>query len=288
MSNFGYQGLYINLDRSADRRRLIDGQLHELGLADRYRRLPAVDGLTLDRPSRLKPGALGAFASHLAAVEEAAKSTLPTHIIEDDVVLGKIFAEVGDLVIRKPLNRFDLVFTEIMLPANLQALKGLKARLDAAKKLSKADDIARRFQLIDLAQVNFSCMTSYFVHPNGASKLAAMLRREWDSGPTLPVDIFLRREVHSRHVSAACLFPFATSIDPRSFGSSTIDTNTDDKSGDVLGLLRYAFYVDADFDGVARTVLDRLLERGEQGNDPQGKFLGDLFSIIISEKFHLV
>jgi hypothetical protein len=47
MSAHPYHGLYINLDRSPERRRNMEDQLAACGLSDIYARFPAVDGKTV-------------------------------------------------------------------------------------------------------------------------------------------------------------------------------------------------------------------------------------------------
>ena len=46
-STASYVGAFINLDRSPQRRAEMEGQLAELGIADRYVRFPAIDGSKL-------------------------------------------------------------------------------------------------------------------------------------------------------------------------------------------------------------------------------------------------
>ena len=290
MSAPTYNGLYINLDRSTDRRAAIEKRLAVLGLAQRYKRVRATDGAALDRTSRLSPAVVATFASHLAAIEEAAGSEVPTHIIEDDVLLsGSFVAAAQSLLQRGALDRFDIVFTEMMLPPNLEGLKKLKVHLDAAKRARGPAELVLQLQLLDLARLSFSGATSYFLAPRGAGKIAAILKREWESGPTLQVDNFIRREIQSRRISGACLFPFVTSFDPHSLLNSTIDPGPANESAVVLGLLRYAFYIDADFAGAARAMLDEIIQRmARERADPQREFLADVFSVVITDRFRLV
>ena len=76
----GFRGIYINLDRSTDRRRNVERQLARLDLADAYVRLPAVDGRKLKPVGVLNPGIVGCFRSHVegAGACEAALAALST------------------------------------------------------------------------------------------------------------------------------------------------------------------------------------------------------------------
>jgi hypothetical protein len=49
----GYRGIYINLDRSTERRRRMERQLDGFGLGQRYARFTAVDGLEIARTGNI-------------------------------------------------------------------------------------------------------------------------------------------------------------------------------------------------------------------------------------------
>src|SRR5262245_8250759 len=104
-----YRGLYINLDRSGARRERMDAQFAQLGLSDRYSRFAAVDGAALSaNPSRIKPGELGAFHSHMRALESAASDRVPIHILEDDALLSEhLRAVIEDAIAARMFDRFD-------------------------------------------------------------------------------------------------------------------------------------------------------------------------------------
>jgi GR25 family glycosyltransferase involved in LPS biosynthesis len=282
-----YRGVFINLDRATERKKTLERQFNTLRLADRYRRFAAIDGATLVRPSRLSPGAIGVFASHLAVLEQAAKEALPTHVIEDDVILGPAF-DAATLSLRGLLRDRDILFTEIQLPLNLQGLKVLKQQYDAATVDSDPMAIARRLNALDLARVSFAGATSYFVSPKGAARLAVLLRSEWESGPTLEVDLVIRREVHKGRIRAGCLFPFVTTIALDSVFNSTINGLGERPSPLAIALLRYAFFVGADLQGEAATLLSKLSEWADGGeSDQQRRFLGDVLGIILSRRFEM-
>src|SRR5215510_12227022 len=80
-----YLGLYINLDRSPERRTALEKQLSDLNLHSHYRRFPAVDGREIDTSkSPLGPGEVGLFLSHCRAVEHARAKGVSVHVLEDD------------------------------------------------------------------------------------------------------------------------------------------------------------------------------------------------------------
>jgi glycosyl transferase, family 25 len=84
----------INLDRSPERLAFMQSQADRIGLA--FERFPAVDGRNLPqhlRPqfpaSRLAPGEIGCYASHLLLYERIVREEWPyAMIVEDDVQLS--------------------------------------------------------------------------------------------------------------------------------------------------------------------------------------------------------
>src|SRR5262245_21679794 len=84
-----YTGLYINLDRSTERRRSIEEQLAKFNLSSRYTRFEAVDGLKTAAREGLQPGEVGCFHSHHRALMKGGENGLPVHILEDDILLSQ-------------------------------------------------------------------------------------------------------------------------------------------------------------------------------------------------------
>src|SRR4051812_37160662 len=142
-----YRGLYINLDRSGPRRERMEAQLAAFGLNDRYSRFPAVDGMALAASgSRIKPGELGAFHSHLRALESAASDRLPLHLLEDDALLSEhVKPIIEDAIAARLFDRFDILFTDTFIPPHVGMLKALKGAFDKVAMLEP-----RKLGLTDL------------------------------------------------------------------------------------------------------------------------------------------
>jgi len=107
MSITPYTGLYINLDRSPERRREFEGQLRTYNIFDRYVRLPATDGTLIQSPrATVKPGEIGCFHSHYRALLHAKPSGLPVHVVEDDALLSEhVDGFARDRLARQPQDR---------------------------------------------------------------------------------------------------------------------------------------------------------------------------------------
>src|SRR5262245_12018296 len=90
-----YLGLYINLERSPERRAAFEKQLSELNLQSRYSRFAAVDGAQIDTSrSPLKPGEVGLFLSHCRVLESVRNRNMCVHVLEDDTQLSEHVAPV--------------------------------------------------------------------------------------------------------------------------------------------------------------------------------------------------
>ena len=78
-------------------------------------------------------------------------------------------------------------------------------------------------------------------------------------GPSLPVDLFYRREVFAGRIRAACVFPFLSSIDLQLAQATNTIPGRDGPGASINDVLRSAFYVDCDIEG-AHGILDRLAQ----------------------------
>src|SRR5450631_2624932 len=109
------KGLYINLDRSRDRRAHMEAEFSRFGLSDVYRRLRAVDDAN---------PAEGCYRSHLKALEEAKRLGGNVHILEDDSILSgalKPFLESPEL--DDFLSWFDLLFLDMWIDGEKAAVR---------------------------------------------------------------------------------------------------------------------------------------------------------------------
>src|SRR5258708_5770448 len=180
-----YHGLCINLDRSVARRAAMGTQLEAFGLTDRYNRFAAIDGSTLP-PSRseLRPGELGAFFSHMRALEMGRSlGGAAVHIMEDDAQLSEhVRPVIEDAIAGDLFQRFDILFTDILAPPHLGMLKALKSAFDSAHLSANRALHLSDLQPIDLATQNFSCLTSYVVGANSIDRLLALYAEEAKNG----------------------------------------------------------------------------------------------------------
>jgi GR25 family glycosyltransferase involved in LPS biosynthesis len=282
-----YSGLYLNLDRSTQRRSEIEQQLQSYRLADRYIRFPAVDGALVGPPFRatVTPGQFGCFQSHYEALRQARPSGHHVHIMEDDVLLSDYLAVAAESIVgSSAFERFDMIFTDTFVHPDLRMLRFCKQEFDRALAGGPAASPVR-FQLLDLANVRLAGSTSYFVGPNSVDRVLAVYKSGLDLGPTMPIDICLRRAAEQGKLRIACVLPFVTTLRLEHVAGDGIAGTTgaaDNPAATLLALLRYSFFIGRDLDGYAGSFLKRAIETA--GPDAHRVFLGRLLELLLSDK----
>jgi hypothetical protein len=283
-----YTGLYINLDRSGARRERMEAQLAAFGLNDRYSRFAAIDGSALPATGlRIKPGELGAFHSHAAALERAASGGPALHILEDDALLCEhVKPVIEDAIAARLFDRFDILFTDTFISPHLGMLKALKGAFDNVRLSDQRALRLQDLQVLDLARENFACMTSYVVGANAIDKTLALYHAELANGPTKQVDLFLRDCAQTGRLRAGLVFPFVTSFDLAEVAASTIaaGSTASGPSVMVLAVLRYLFFVKRDLD-YAKACLDAATKQNRRAADPHHEMIAQALEFVLSADF---
>lgn len=269
VSQAGYQGFYINLDRSPERNEAMQRQLTALSLAERYKRFAAIDGLTIGAPRMpILPGEYGCFLSHANALKLANQESC-VHVLEDDALLSPFVAPVIDSLAAKGyFDQYDIIFTDIAVQRHLAQIRFFRQLFD--KFVSE-----RLFSVVDLSRIQFGCNTSYIVGGKSIGKLQELYAREIAATPGGAVDIFIRNNVNNGVLRAAVTIPFLTSVRMDShIDHSTITGRPIDRVSQIANVLnRQSFFVNRDLAEMARLlstlsnrpvtsadVLDRLAE----------------------------
>jgi hypothetical protein len=95
----GIEGVFINLERSPERRAQMERQIADIELPYPVRRLAAVDGQQQGaRPSQLSAGQYGCWLSHLKALEQSVGHDHHLHIMEDDALISTALPILPDVV----------------------------------------------------------------------------------------------------------------------------------------------------------------------------------------------
>ena len=272
-------GRYINRDSAADRRAAMHAQLQRLGLADSYRRFRAIEGASVKAAhSPLSPAELGRFMSHYHCIVETGDPDRHVHVMEDDAVLARQTAPLLEGIDDSLLETTDLVYTDLAVPLNMNALfnlvrfwrtTGMKAVLPAPADSRMPASIS----FLPLQSVAFAGSTSYVVNPLSRHKLRRLLDQALARGPDLPIDQLLRRFVADGQLQACCILPFLTSVerDPNAAQPAL-----------ALHLMRDFFFVARD--EAASAASARTLA-GETADPHRTDPLEVVFRFLLSEEF---
>jgi GR25 family glycosyltransferase involved in LPS biosynthesis len=254
-----YTGYYINLDRNPERRRELERQLAAYNLQPFYHRHPASPGNALNlRAPRLKPGAVGCFTSHHLLLQSLKNSATHVHVAEDDIVLGPTTGLVIDSMARNgDLDKWDMLYTDVWVPPDLQYIRELSALYRQCVALNPDGTLkeVQRFTLLNLSRRMFASTVSYVVNKNSLNKIAAILAEAVQGELTMPIDLFYRQQIHQGRISAACVFPFVTSVNIReNLVSNISDTSDGNLQRSILSttMLRNLFFLHCDPKGLQR------------------------------------
>lgn len=240
-------GLYINLDRSADRRQRLELTLARLGLGNLYRRLSATDGTICGALPPLSAGEHGCFLSHLRALELAAKNGGVTHIIEDDAILSlRVDAVISAADGAGLFDKFDIVFLDFRIPYDVDLWQYYR-------QVIKPGELS----ILDISKSEFAATASYAVSSRGAQKLRGLCAAALRDSPH-PIDLLFRDEANRGNLRAGALFPFPTTLHLGDAFRSTVRRSDAANFHLAMNILRYSFFVHADIRGYARPYIEAL------------------------------
>ncbi len=286
MSITPYTGLYINLDRSPERRIEFEEQLRTYNIFDRYVRFPAIDGTLIQSPqATVTPGEVGCFLSHYRALEHAKVRGLPVHVVEDDTLMSAhVEGFATTAVASGHFNKFDVIFTDTYVHANPFTLRFLKEGMDQA--LDGQGQLRPDFnvQLFGLAMMELTGTSSYFVGANSIDRVLMVLKAELDAGPRMPLDYCFRAAVDRGTLKVACTMPFLTTIRLESIVDSTISRSLDRRVAfdfALQTLLRYSFFIKRDLQDYAMPYFLQIIGPCAK-RDPHQSFMAAVLSAILS------
>jgi GR25 family glycosyltransferase involved in LPS biosynthesis len=273
----GYHGIFINLERSVDRRLRLEAQLRRFNLQERYSRFTAFDGhASTDAVGTVTTSEHACFRSHYMALESASSKGATVHIMEDDVELTPQLEQIiCSFDNGGSFDDFDIVFTDTGVALNTELVQYYKSLFDAYRRGQPP-----KVGVIDINERYLWGSESYLVPSRAVNKVLSILRNGLDAGPQLPVDIFLRQEAHAGRLRLGCIFPFITSVQLDEVGRSTLGHTTEHlilRQG--IHLLRYSFFVGRDLKHLRSFVVETL--RGHD-NDDYHRLISNILGLLVS------
>ena len=279
-----YRGIFINLDRSVDRRTRMEARLRECNLQARYSRFPAVDAQTIAGVMDItKAGDLACFRSHYFALADAIQFRQTIYIMEDDAAfVPQLEQTICSLDVDGRLNPFDIVFTDTAVSLSVANLRKYQQLFDAYQRSQKPE-----LSLLEFNEMYRWGTSSYLVPAPAIEKVLSVLRAGLDAGNQLPFDLFIRNQAQQGRLRLGCLFPFMTGVAPDDVLNTTIPGRSDahTKTVEIVSLLNYSFFLGRDFTKIPNALLQRL----RANDDEQQRLIGAVLGFVVcSEDFSVV
>ena len=207
--------------------------------------------LNLNAP-KVRPGAIGCFTSHYLLLQALGNTSTHVHIVEDDVMFGPSTGMVIDSLVRRgDLDKWDMLYTDVWVPPDVRDIRDLSALFRECTTLNPDGTLRtiEGFSLINLKGRVFASTVSYLVNKHSVNKIVDILGEAVRGELTMPIDLYYRQQIHQGRITAACIFPFATSVNPRANLISNIsDTADSNLQRSILAttMLRNLFFLHCD------------------------------------------
>lgn len=284
----GYQGIYINLDRSTERRTEIESELARYNLGAQYKRLSAVEGNAWNLTSPLtNANEIGCFLSHVTALKEGMKSNQHLHIIEDDTIFAACTHPTITWAIDSGMiDEYDILYTDIAIPLSNESYRTFKKLFDTNVVRNENGSISSvKFQALDLKTVEFLTTSSYLINKNSFSKLMSLYKTEITEGIRVPIDIFFRNYAKIDGLKIGCLFPFITSAKVEETLTSTVRKKPDtNHKFTAANIGRYSFFVGCDWNECERLMQTYIKQPSTDDHHAQVLVKLLAFSLTVDEK----
>lgn len=248
-------GLFINLDRSEDRRARMEQSLATHGL-DKVGRFSARVGD--DRKRGISRNELGCFLSHQAIVESIGDDR---HflIMEDDIQFPAAFSDyVGPALATCEEEDWDILFLTQMI-----AFTNVGAVYTLLRQRRQVGDIRSpaftNFATHDCKNLYASCAAAYVVRAGAAGKVADLLTKMANAGYPCPLDIAFMRAINAGMLKARYVFPYLVGL--QSGLRSTLDDRRDEGNHQLFVDIANLFAAGGDIDSLRLDAFDALHNR---------------------------
>ena len=251
-----YQGVFLNLDKSTDRKSYLNKHLEQIGLQEYFTRYQAFDAdspLLHSHPStNITDTEKACYSTHTQAMQDYCNHNKHLHIVEDDVEMhsdtGKI---LHHLFCENNFNDFDIIFTGV-------SFWNTSRQILETNILNTKED----YTLFSLNRdLFFSGLYSYIIHKDKIEKIATLCKEHQFQ---FSIDLLIRNLIISNQLKAYCILP--TIAMPSFLFPSTIDS-TQTNRYHLEGIAGHSFNNDY------AKLLHRLFFRGESFRSIYGDFI---------------
>ena len=266
-----YQGFYINLDENEQRRQTIDENLQAIQQTDRYQRVRAVKGANVidEFSTKLAPGELGCFLSHIKVLKTNLMSPTHLHILEDDAILHEQLPSMFSGF--SQVAEWDLIFTDLYFHPPLTPYQFV----DCRNRIREFEE-QKKACLFSLFGIRFTGTTSYFVNQKSIPKLHGLL----ESGlkQNLTIDLFINKMVQQGELKAYVTLPFLSTI---SLHNEDSDVGKQGPNLQALNLHRRSYYIDANLSELHQQAVEQAAQL--DSDDHLGIYLESMRSVLNSK-----
>lgn len=258
------EGIFINLERSVERRAAIEAQLADIDLRYPVHRLEAIDGRQrTDCPPGLSPPQHGCWLSHVEALRRFGATGQHLHIMEDDALLSPALAALPDIVqAAERGGDWDILYLDATLVEIADMVQVFEwARAARAKATVQVHPIPREFTVYGTH--------AYVVNGRRKSHVLDFVTRHMGRGK--PYDNVLAHGIQRGELRALLTSPFISSGSELTLARTLAD-RTDESYLAWLLFRRLCFW------DLEETELAELGRRGATLRDvgPQETLLGQL------------
>ncbi|HEX4197247.1 MAG TPA: glycosyltransferase family 25 protein [Caulobacteraceae bacterium] len=208
------RGVYINLDRDAERRTNVECEVAKLGGSVAFERFPAVDGrMTEVRPDVSNRAEIGCYLSHLEVIRRHAGRGDWLHLVEDDVVVSPHTGPaIAALTADSIMGVFDIIFTNVRFWTGFSHIAAMRDIFDRSVATDAEGQVTgvNNVTVVPLGTVDFFLATSYLVNPRAADRTAQLLERQLEATPFRTLDFVFSDLSRAGELSIGCCLPFLT------------------------------------------------------------------------------
>lgn len=203
-----YQGYYINLDSSLDRRKSIEEHLQKLNLKSFFERFNALSPKSEKELFGLKTsGELGIWLSILSLLKKISLENKDgiVHIIEDDFRFNdKTIKRLNEILLILENTDQDIFFLDYMV--NLPLLNLINLHLRNKNEFGEEKEI-----LYPARDYYFSCMSSFLIKKTSVKIFFEILNKVFlnlkSDKKLIPIDMALKRLIRNGVFKGSILVP---------------------------------------------------------------------------------